>query len=327
MNKQRDVKKLQTQLIKTMIKLAEHKVPVSAVIFSMNEVRTEGTLNLKNVVNTLDKNEINDAIKADVINLQNPSNDPVLVDIDESHAVRNILFERQEVENIPELLPFPLMALNKKEKMTYITKEILKEQLVLIKEPLKLVKWGESRLKPSFWPDDFWAWIEVKKNLSQFSNEMYTGKGSFMDFLTETIKRCLQMAGKNPDEYVRPNIDNVMLEKKMVKKGIHSAPSIERNNEEGALMSDYIMPLANRNRADDASTFLPRRSLPGNQALTVPGLDPESPSVAVIAERTDEYIPEEDLINANTFLPPSDYDYLITNRDIINPPEFLNNLR
>jgi len=61
--------------------------------------------------------------------------------------------------------------------------------------------------------------------------------------------------------------------------------------------------------------------------LTVPGLDPESPSVAVIAERTDEYIPEEDLINANTFLPPSDYDYLIANRDIINPPEFLNNLR
>jgi len=47
MNKQRDVKKLQTQLIKTMIKLAEHKVPVSAVIFPMNEVRTEGTLNLK----------------------------------------------------------------------------------------------------------------------------------------------------------------------------------------------------------------------------------------------------------------------------------------
>ena len=69
MNKQRDVKKLQTQLIKTMIKLAEHKVPVSAVIFSMNEVRTVGTLNLKNVVNTLDKNEIDNAIKADVINL------------------------------------------------------------------------------------------------------------------------------------------------------------------------------------------------------------------------------------------------------------------
>ena len=89
--------------------------------------------------------EIVNAIKADVINLQNPSNDPFLVNIDEAHAVRNILLERQEVDTIPELLPYPLMALNKKEKMTYITKEILKEQRVLTREPLKLVKWGELR--------------------------------------------------------------------------------------------------------------------------------------------------------------------------------------
>ena len=65
--------------------------------------------------------------------------------------------------------------MNKKEKISWITKQILQEQREKSTKKLNFVKYGDSELRPSFWLNEEWEWTMVATNLSNITNKIYTG--------------------------------------------------------------------------------------------------------------------------------------------------------
>ena len=75
----------------------------------------------------------------------------------------------------PDELPFQLSCL---------TKEILNQQRAKSGNSINNVVYGDPNLMPNFWLSEVWDWPLLTKNLSNVTNEMYTGPGNFHDFLT-----------------------------------------------------------------------------------------------------------------------------------------------
>ena len=129
-HKTRDVLKLETQMITTIIKLLKHNVPVCAVWYKDNEVKNCGSKNLKNVIQLIDKESMDTAVKGDVLNLASQESDEPLL---ENENLPENIRQKQFCQSVnttdePDLLPFPLPCMNKKEKTAWIMKQILREQ-------------------------------------------------------------------------------------------------------------------------------------------------------------------------------------------------------
>ena len=185
-----------------------------------------GRENLKELIRKVDKLSINSSVKLDVLNLTSPEPDEPLLTLDENIPVRiraKQFCQPSNPSNEPGVLPFPLNIMNKKQKITWITKQILQEQRNKSKEPMSNVKYGDPALQPSFWVGEEWSWVLVDRNLSNIANKMYTGPGNFQDFLTRIIEKCLNMKGKDPQTYVDKNMDKTKFKKKMNKLGLSCA--------------------------------------------------------------------------------------------------------
>ena len=351
-NKSRDVLNLENQLITTILKRLKHNIPVFAFWFTENEIKQYGTKTLKELIGNVDKLSIDSAVKLDVLNLTSPEPDEPLLTLDENIPVRiraKQFCQPSNPSNEPGVLPFPLNSMNKKQKITWITKQILQEQRNKSKEPMSNVKYGDPALQPSFWLDEEWSWVLVDRNLSNIANKMYTGPGNFQDFLTRIIEKCLNMKGKDPQTYVDKNMDKPKLKKKMKNKGIHDEPLILQNeslddgldgsaNETEAPESEYRLPVSpTPGPCNQQSHFLPRRRLPDNLAPRVPGMDPTPPSATHAHECSSPTQASSPLYNMNDDRPyPSQIvqptlsndDFYITWNPsrIAEPPSFLMNI-
>ena len=163
-NKSRDVLNLENQLITTILKLLKHNIPVFAFWFTENEIKQYGTKNLKELIGNVDKLSIDSAVKLDVLNLTSPEPDEPLLTLDENIPVRiraKQFCQPSNPSNEPDVLPFPLNSMNRKQKITWITKQILQEQRNTSKESMSNVNYGDPELQPSFWLDEAWILVLV----------------------------------------------------------------------------------------------------------------------------------------------------------------------
>ena len=130
LHQNRDVANLQIQLITTILKLVKHGMPITALWYYENEVKTYGSKHLKEFTDAIDKAAIDKAIKEDVFHFASPAVTE-LVETEESIPEKvkaKQVFQQFYSNKEPDELPFPLSCMNKKEKITWLTKQILQEQ-------------------------------------------------------------------------------------------------------------------------------------------------------------------------------------------------------
>ena len=104
----RYIKRLQAQLLRAVSKLGDLNIPVAIVLYVENKVHVEGTEKLKQFLRNIDENDVENVIKEEIFNFagHGPSQPQVDVEADG---------ERRD-QSGPEKLPYPLSALNRKEK-------------------------------------------------------------------------------------------------------------------------------------------------------------------------------------------------------------------
>ena len=107
------------------MKLAKKDIPVAAVWYHDKEAKMYGTKFLKGLITNLEKGDVENAIKLDILNLMSPEPDEPLLELTENaKTVFQSICQKQD----PDCLPFPLSCMNRKEKISWITKEIMREQ-------------------------------------------------------------------------------------------------------------------------------------------------------------------------------------------------------
>ena len=370
-NQQRDRANLQIQLITTILKLVKLDTPVVAVWYHENDLKTFGSKHLKEFISSLDQAALSNAIKSDVLNLGSPEPDEPLNEMTEGSIPEKIkakqIFQQFCSEKDPEKLPFPLSCLNRKEKIAWLTREILQDQREQSGDMFCTVRYGEANLRPSFWPNDEWDWTLLSKNLSNVTKEMYTGPGQFLDFLTKLIERCLSMKGKDPEKYFPDNINQKALKRRRKMHGIHDGshiveePNLEDlsdfEEEQFIPESEYRFPApvsdALPTNADQNvnSPFIPRRRMPDDgcspigppppcatpvhleetsevqQPPSVLPSPPPPPSAGCPSQSTDSDLSLYPSQISQPDLTNDSFEYSWSSRDIVCPPIFLANMQ
>merc|ERR1719309_259287 len=114
-------------------------------------------------------------------------------------------------------LPVPLSLMNKKEKMKYLSDQIHQE--VREKDdPVRFV-YGTPNCKPSFWPEDVWVWENCITNLGKVRDHIYTGPGTYNQFLTTCIEKLFRMKNEDPETFVE-DLNDKSLWKRKVMRGL-----------------------------------------------------------------------------------------------------------
>ena len=187
-NRSRDVRRLTGQLVTAINKLGKMMIPVAVLWYEDNSINVEGTEKLKQFLRQLKNDDIERAIKEEILNFAGNVNEesPMDTNVNVSDSQREQLSPSSPIK-----LPFPLSVMNRKQKMGWLAKEILREQNTRTGSTKAYVKYGDPRCKPSFWLSDEWDWTLCTINLSKLKTEMYTGPGDFQDFLTRLIENCL----------------------------------------------------------------------------------------------------------------------------------------
>ena len=308
-NFERDATRCQVQLISSLLRMAKMNMPVAAVWLHEDKPQVYGTRHLKRLLCDIEQVDVDNAIKLDVLNLSSPDPDEPLLKDQNDAPDHNVAQFRNSSESTssPDLLPFPLSCMNRKEKFIWMTKEILRDQRRQSEEVTTRVKYGDPNLVPSFWPNEEWDWGQLTRNFSNISSNSYTGPGNLQDFVTRLISRCLNKFDKDPETYVKSNIDKTKLEKRKKSHKVHEGShiledvdepsereevSVNTHDEEEvrAQTSQYRSPFDQPQ--PESSSFIPRRNLPdsapyrcteglsANTASTDPGCGPPPPCAA-----------------------------------------------
>ena len=117
-NNVRDVTNLQVQLISILIKMAKKDIPVVAVWFNENDSQIYGTRYLKNLISLIEKVDVENAIKLDLLNLASPDPDEPMLEIEENIPDRSrakTVYKDISQKSNPDLLPYPLSCMNRSE--------------------------------------------------------------------------------------------------------------------------------------------------------------------------------------------------------------------
>ena len=212
----------------------------------------------------------------------------------------------------------------------WLTKQILREQRERSGSSTAHVKYGDPEFIPSFWLNDQWDWSLCTKNLSNITNQMYTGPSEYQDFLTRLIENCLAMTGKDAENYYITNLNQTILRKRKKAKGIHASSHIledafsegrdsnidDTENEVNAPEAEYIRPSNIPN-----STFIPRRTLPDDE--TPNSSVPSCP--APPATEPQQTSPSNDS-QPSYILSPNEFEYSWSSRRILKPAHYLTQL-
>ena len=328
-NRSRVICRLTGQLVTAIDKLGQMMTPVAVLWYENNSINVEGTEKLKQFLKQLKKDDIETAIKEDIFHFAVDVNAESPMDTDADNQME------QQSPSSPIKLPFPLSVMNRKQKIVWLAKEILREQNTRTDSSKAYVKYGDPRCKPSFWLSDEWDWTLCKINLSKVKTEMYTGPGDFQDFLTRLIENCLSMAGKDPETFVE-SMNRIILKKKKKAKGIHVSSHIVDNpidtgrdsdiddmpDDNDAPEAQYIHPSDNQQ-----SSFRPRRTLPDDEPPRYPESSgsaqptPGNPTPNTTSTLISSQAAGDDLV-----LSPSDFAYVRSSRSYFSPARYLNDL-
>ena len=333
----RDASQLQVQLISIILKMARMDIPVVAVWFNENKSQVQGTKHLKNMISNIEKVEVENAIKLDFLNLVSPETNESLLETDvnpEQNQAKS-MFQNICQKQKPDFLPFPLSCMNKREKISWVTGEILREQQIKSGAVFGHVKYGDQDLIPSFWPNDEWEWKNLTKNLSNVSNNSYTGQGNLQNFITELITRCLTAKGKDPETYVVANIDKKKINRRKKSHRIHEelhivedADDIIDETDANAQGEDVdIQESTYRDPFDsshpESSTFVPRRNLPDSMPYRCPEDGETSVGPELDSAECGPLPPGATPVNDDEVQPPEQQSYTYMESDHAYPSQLV----
>jgi hypothetical protein len=145
------------------------------------------------------------AMKLDMESFINEEN-PLVLGNDEDGTCDQIIAAKLPQNNLVKTdvkqLPFPLLLMNKKEKIKYLSDHIWQEH----REKQRILHgrlfFGNPECRPSFWPQEEWAWEKCNISFSKIKESAYTGPGTFNDFLSTCIRKLFAMSGKDPEIFV-----------------------------------------------------------------------------------------------------------------------------
>ena len=146
----RDIANLKVKLLTAILKLESFRIPVAAVWYHESQVQVEGTESLKKVLDEMKHGDLEKAVKEDMLKFAASEPAETSVDVPDDVAIRthaqNLSLARE-----PERLPYPLSEMNKKDKITWLVKEIRQEQRQRSGTGITTVRYGDPEYKPSFW--------------------------------------------------------------------------------------------------------------------------------------------------------------------------------
>ena len=197
-------------LIKAVLKLLKKNVPVAAVWYQGGQLRKLGSQNLAKWLESLDESVLLNAMDSDEESLQN-GDEPLVCNDDEDETCEKIMASHRQTEL--KRLPCPLSLMSKREKVKYISDEIYNES----RDRHVRMIYGHPACKPTFWPQESWAWELCTNRLALIKAE-YTGPGNFLDF-SSCIRKLFDVRGKDPEIYVSQELSEETITKKMWQRG------------------------------------------------------------------------------------------------------------
>ena len=250
MTKTQNKKGCEISLISALLRLIKRNVPALLIWSHKGTVKQVGSQCLSEWFNGLDDatlNNLRTKMVEDVINISEKQED-LLVDCDDvpdkvkaSSVYKNIIQSPGRDPSGVDLLPYPLHLMSKKDMMTYLSKMIRDEAGVSRKKTV----YGSSDFVPSFWLEGDWAWSNLKQALSKTKEEMYTGAGTFSEFLAKTIQGIMDSNNLDSNIHVQNQKGNekVLLKKKRA-LGLYEGPRKIRTDPQNNEQSDepFLQP-------------------------------------------------------------------------------------
>ena len=207
-------------LVSCILRLINKKVPILAFWQHKGELKKIGTSNMDQWFEELDdetKNQLRTSMGKDLFSLGDGTEDHALnpesipLKVRASRIYRSMTTSTMHHSGIPEL-PFPLSLMSQKEKSEYIRDLIRAEA----KRDKARVIYGYEEWRPSFWLEERWNWANIKQPISKTNEGMFTGAGTWSDFLSDTIKNILEKKSLKPEEHVNDLRDKTTVLKKKI---------------------------------------------------------------------------------------------------------------
>ena len=211
-------------LIKAFLKVLKRNIPVCIVWYQGGEVRKIGSQNLAKWMENLDQSMLEKAMELDVESLIN-GDEPLVFGNDEDETFDKILatslLQNDVVKTDLQRLPFPLTLMSKKEKTKYISEHIWQEHREKQQTLHVRLNYGNPECRPSFWPQEEWAWEKCNISFSKIKDSAYTGPGTFNDFLSTCVRKLFAMSGKDPETFVcqEQNEKTIQMKLRALAKG------------------------------------------------------------------------------------------------------------
>ena len=233
MTKKQNKKNCEINAISALLKLIQKNVPALLIWDHKGHVKHMGSKSLSDWFDGLDNQllkNLQSRMVEDVINISDKTEQLMINPEDVPDHVRasslyiTLMTPQIHTSGIP-LLPFPLEYMSKKEMIKYLS-EIMRSEAA---ESQKKVVYGSQNFVPGFWLEADWPWTSLKQPLSKTKESMFTGDGSFSEFLAKTIRVMLESKGLEQDTHVEEQEGKgKQLEKKKRALGIHEGTKIIR---------------------------------------------------------------------------------------------------
>ena len=153
------------------------KIPFVATYFYGGKVIHVGTEIMRKLSEDQDSSSLQTAVRDEVIRLREEDCEDRLEDVEDVRSFArtqvNLLHENGGED--PPLLPGPLSALNKPQKMSWLAAKMKRDQQIQSSSPLNRIKYGDGKLTPRFWTGmDF---SKLKNCQMQIIKKLKTRKG------------------------------------------------------------------------------------------------------------------------------------------------------
>jgi len=204
--------------IKSVLRIMKRNIPIAVLWYQKGQVRKFGPQNLVKWLESQDKTSMEDAMKSDLESLID-GDEPLVSGTDDYNDSERILAQnlvRGGHTMQLKRLPVPLSLMNKKEKIKYLSDQIHQEVREKEGDPIRFV-YGTPNCRPSFWPEDVWGWENCITNLGKIRDHIYTGPGTYNQFLTTCIEKLFKMKNEDPETFVEDLNDKSLWKRKAMR--------------------------------------------------------------------------------------------------------------
>ena len=118
----------------------------------------------------------------------------------------------------PRKLPADLELMVYKELWKWISEEVIKHHWRNGGEKM-VVNYGNPEFLASFWPNDIWAWEDIRKNPKNMKSSDFPGEGNMTEFLKGVVRNRLEELDIDPLDYVTDDFSEKMKNDRQKKRG------------------------------------------------------------------------------------------------------------